>query len=665
MIKGDFVFCPKCDNLMIPSNGKLICRVCGYTMQVDEGEVERAPDRYTEYDFKLIQFMWKLVRNERKAEVESALEDRVEGEVISISEDIVTFSTRYNNFLEGDTVALVEGKDVTPIGTVIDEGRDITVCVFRDIDFDVGSRVELCRGEVLVGYDLQLELIRRIMDNSLSPMEKGAVDVVFGEADMPPIERIELSDKLDVSGKFTLDEFQVEAVESILGLKDGEILLIVGPPGTGKTRVIAKAALELAERGERVLITSHTNRAVDNAIELLPIEISLRVGKPEKVLENVRSYLLSYKAKMALGESLREIEEEIKRLRKDVRSYKDMINEYKRVGIRDKLNFYRRKLSESERELKNALALRNSMLSSECSKIVDEAKIIASTLIKSNLPPLDRISFDTVLIDECSQASITLALLGMIKARKWVLIGDHRQLMPIFKTLKHEGLLRRLSIFTYMKNKYEDRVLWLRKHYRCNPDIIGFSSRYIYDGMIIPHESCRNITLDPSLYPPPPDALFLDPYTPVVFIHVNGSSTTLEGGTKYNQAEVEAICEIVDLIVKYVEDASVGIITPYRGQRNKLKENILYPEIEVGTVDSFQGREKDIIIFSITATDNLKFVSKPNRLNVAFTRARRKLIVVGNLKSIIESRDRLLINFLKYTKNKRGIFDWESKSWIS
>ena len=159
------------------------------------------------------------------------------------------------------------------------------------------------------------------------------------------------------------------------------------------------------------------------------------------------------------------------------------------------------------------------------------------------------------------------------------------------------------------------------------------------------------------------DALFLDPSRPIVFIDVRGEERTLRGGTRYNPAEVDVIANIVKLIKKYLENVEVGIITPYKIQRKKIREIIDDRRIEIGTVDSFQGREKDIIIFSITATDNLKFVANPNRLNVALTRAKKKLIVVGNLDSIKNCKEDLLKQFIKYVSKNRGIFDWNTKSW--
>jgi len=275
------------------------------------------------------------------------------------------------------------------------------------------------------------------------------------------IKRIRLKDHLNTKRKYKLDPTQIEAVECALALDDGEFLLIRGPPGTGKTVVIAKIAYELATK-EKVLIASHTNRAVDNAIEELPLEKALRIGRPEKILPEIRKYLLGYKAKQALGEKLREIESEIK---KHLEFLRGIEKELRKAG-----EFERKKLSETRRKLKEHIRefykKRNEMLRKSSEELVEEMPIIGSTLVKSWLYPLSSISFDTTIIDECSQASITLALLGMVKARKWILVGDDKQLLPIFRTLRDS---EKLSAFVSLLKKYPNRMKMLRMHRRSNP----------------------------------------------------------------------------------------------------------------------------------------------------------------------------------------------------
>ncbi|RLE63961.1 MAG: hypothetical protein DRJ38_06430 [Thermoprotei archaeon] len=639
---------------MLIKFGLYTCRMCGFTLGVDNNE-----------DF--LDYLRNLILREREKEKDKVRKEVFRGEVLNVSGNLATIETfDINNFIEGDTVAIVQDSHIEPIGVVIIEGsREFTINLFSQAYLNDGEVLDFCKGEVLIGYDLQINLIDRIKKGDLSIKERKVIELVFKHSNLGSIRKVKIFNIKDVKEEFILDEYQIEAVESILGLKDGELLLIVGPPGTGKTRVIAKAALELANSGEKVLITSHTNRAVDNAIELLPLDITLRIGRPEKITPKVRKYLLSYKAKTALGKKLEKIDSEIEKLKNNLVESLKILKDYKEYGLYGKVENIRRRIFFLKAILRKKYLERNEMLRNESNKIVEEAKIIGSTLIKSQLPPLSTTRFNTVLLDESSQASVTLALLGMLKGDKWVLIGDHRQLLPIFKTIKDDNyeLIEKLSSFTSLKKKYSKRVLWLKKHYRSNPDIIGFSRKYIYEEDIVPADSCKSIKLEiePIKY-----AEYIDPEKPVVFIHINGRCEMTKDKSRINMAEVEVVNNIVDILKACgVESSRIGIISPYRAQIAEIRRRIDDKELEIGTVDSFQGREKDVIIFSVTATGNLKFVVNPNRLNVAFTRARKKLIVLGNIYSILSFGDSLLLKFLEYVDARNGIYNWIQRKWIS
>lgn len=107
------------------------------------------------------------------------------------------------------------------------------------------------------------------------------------------------------------------------------------------------------------------------------------------------------------------------------------------------------------------------------------------------------------------------------------------------------------------------------------------------------------------------------------------------------------------------------MITPYRAQKRELRSDIRYKRVEIDTVDAFQGREKDVIILSLTATEDLRFAANINRVNVAVTRPKSKLIVVGNGMSIMQNPESILYKFLKYAYEKNAVFDWDWKQWIS
>jgi len=622
-------FCPKCGS-RIPF-GSTICVKCD----------------------KDLNFLINLIKDEREKEKNSN-KDIIDAEVVDVSGDVAILECKYPKFEEGDVIGMIKNDEVKPFGIVLTGGTFITVKLYKQNNISEGQTLKLCEAEILIGYDLQLDLMTRIInkDKDLNEYEQNVYSLIFKKIEMNKIEKVKLDDKYDVKRNFPLDDSQCEAVEAILGLNNKELLLIIGPPGTGKTHVIAKAATELAKRGERVLITSHTNRAVDNAIGILPLEYALRVGRPEKILPEIRKYLLGEKAKTDIGSKLEEIEKRINKLKSEQNELKKLRNDWYNIGDWKKFNEIKNKLYKVNKELSSLWEERNRMLISEYNKLVSSYKIIGSTLIKSQLPPLDDQRFDTVIIDECSQVSIPLALLGMIKAKKWVLVGDPYQLLPIFKTLDDKDKLRSLSIFCYLLEKYKDRSLWLRYHYRSNNDIIGFSQIYVYNNRIKPDDNCKNIKLNIRYEEMP----FLNGDLPVVFLNID-SNEYVENGSKYNEKEAKTTKRIVSMLKRLgLASNNIGVITPYRAQRNLIAELLGDNEIEVNTVDSFQGREKDVIIFSVTSTEGMSFVEDENRLNVAFTRARKKLIVIGNAKSI-EANKGLLAKFIAYAKEKKGYFN--------
>jgi len=593
--------------------------------------------------------------------------------VVNLTSKVVDLQFQEAGLFEsGDVIGCVRGNQITVIGTVLDSVPQV-LSVYLDLEnphvidllgneLSEGKRLRICEAEPLLSYDLQLGLIDSIISGDL---KSEAVNVVFDDVSMEMLHKsFKLKDKRMVGSSNELDESQQNAVENILSISKGELLLIIGPPGTGKTEVIRKAAKLLAGKGERILITSHTNRAVDNALEKLPVEICLRVGRPEKVHPGLHEYMLSYKARTALGEQLRNLEREIDRKKEERFKLLQHIAWLKKERpeiIREIRQVSKMELRKINERLADLCSARNELINREIERLVNTTPIIGSTLVKSHLYPLENINFNTCLIDECSQASITLALLGMVKAQKWVLIGDPKQLLPIFKTLKDYRAQEKLSAFSYLLRKYEHRHLWLKNHYRSNEHIIRFSAHFVYNDKINPAPVCKQYKL---VLQRKPKFDFLDPDYPVVFIHCRGVAERREKSL-VNEKEQEVCREIVkDLLSAGVKPQEIGVITPYRGQKRELAAKIQVKGIEINTVDAFQGRQKDVIIFSLTATDKLNFASNPNRINVAFTRPKYKLIVVGNGSSIVKNDGLLIYKFLEYVYDLKAIYDWDERKWL-
>ena len=674
-------------------NNKIyLCPICGYSVSeatISSEDTSKYSMQTKFRDTFLISKLKDILQKERQKALSIIDKDIIKSRIIEVSEKIITLETKDASFFQpGDPIGFIhprlsEGR-ARYLGTVIDSTNNILVVLLSSSisdRFESYSRsymttlLEIFNYEPLMSYDLQLNLLsiieERMLQNDLeiSIGNDIAIDLVFEKIPQPEIKCEYLREYKDVSGKFFLDDSQSKVVEAALNLDNNQLLLVIGPPGTGKTCVIQKIAYELMEREEKVLITSHTNRAVDNAIEKLPLEKTLRVGRPEKVLGNIKPYLLSYKARERLGVKLITIEKEIRELLNIIREVTKYLKSEKDPEIRNRL---RGDLEEYKIALKSRLAKRNELVRSAAEELVDEIPIIGSTLIKSQLYPLRDIKFDTVIIDEASQASITLALLALVKAKKWVIVGDHKQLLPIFKSIKdsNRDLLEKLSIFTNLLKKYNHRHLWLEYHYRSNPEIINFSAKYVYEGKIRAHKTCKNKKMYLRRLPASKEMYeILHPDKAVIFIHVLGIDERVEK-SRCNRVESDIVVELIKtLLYCGIKPKNIGVISPYRAQRNLIREKVQMianlNELEVDTIDAFQGREKDVIIFSVTATRNMNFITNPNRLNVAFTRARYKLIVIGNMYSIINfARGSLLHKFVEYCNEKGGIYDWEKKRWI-
>jgi len=565
------------------------------------------------------------------------------------------------NFEVGDVIGFVEDGDINVFGTVIDANLGI-VSVYLNLPkesdgkyFSEERNVRIFEAEPLVSYDLQLNLIERIE----SGWTNEAVELFFGNPNAKPVNKTyRLTDIKCLGNERRLDESQVEAVENILSLNSGDFLLIIGPPGCGKTTVIKKAAYHLVrDKGEKVLVTSNANRAVDNAIEGLDNHLQeigcscVRVGRPEKVDPKLYECMPGSKFDKTLRTKMENLEREIEEAKK----------ERAEILKRSKVSGDSEELRKNSEKLASLYAERNELLKKGVERVVAEASVVGSTIVKSQLYPLAKINFDTCIIDESSQVPITMALLAMIKAKKWVLIGDHKQLLPIFRTAKRQDLQELLSAFVYLLKRYENHSLWLKWHYRSNTQIIEFPSRFIYNEMIEPSPECLKVKLQLRAC----KLEVLDPEKPIVFIHTRGKAER-KGGSLCNKREVEVCSEVVkELVDAGVDEENIGVITPYRAQKRELRSDIRYKRVEIDTVDAFQGREKDVIILSLTATEDLRFAANINRVNVAVTRPKSKLIVVGNGMSIMQNPESILYKFLKYAYEKNAVFDWDWKQWIS
>ena len=400
-------------------------------------------------------------------------------------------------------------------------------------------------------------------------------------------------------------------------------MLVVGPPGTGKTRLISVASEVLGKKG-RVLVTAHTNRAVDNVIEKLEPGFAVRLGYHFKLSPEVRKHSVEA---LSLG-SLDSLALLSRSLRNAGKKAIEVSSE-----IVDEIDG---KVREVEKRVR---------------KVLSRARVVGATLMKCALTPYPLHEFDYAFIDEASQATVAEVLAGMMYARRVVLVGDPNQLPPVLSCRNPEIF----SAFNFFAS-FTDRAFWLRNHYRSDPGIIGFSARHVYGGKLIPRSGRMRLELEKT---PERFVNILNPEKPAVFVAVRGEEEKVNA-TKLNRAEAGVCVSICSELLRCgVRD--IAVITPYVGQKRligEILEEALGEPVEVNTVDAFQGREKDVVLFSAVSTRDLTFSSERKRFNVATTRAKRKLIVLANPSAFRFTRNRrtLLYSYFLYAKERNAVF---------
>ncbi len=415
-----------------------------------------------------------------------------------------------------------------------------------------------------------------------------------------------------------LDDAQLQALHH--ALQPRQATLIQGPPGTGKTTTIAHLCSELARGGQSVLLAALTNTAVDTMLIKLLDAADDRGEAPPRFLR-----LGSSERSPRLAQALED------------------------RGL-DGRDHFSDDLARSCSSLKT-LALR-----------LDAITVVATTAHSSIRHPVithfeNRTkgpAFDVALVDEASQLTEPLALAPISTAKRFVLVGDHRQLPPIVTseralstfltgdgvdgnsphraTISIPDALRKAGIAGLDKSLFERLAGFLTPHmlttqYRMNRQIMAFPAETFYDGRLIAHHSVADHTLDLGTddHPAP-----LSTDSPVVFVDVDG---TAHGRT--NPDEARALIECAEHILRCAPSTTIGALSPFRAQVHLLRR--LYQNtgtdgpIDVDTVERFQGNERDVILASLVKTDHPgEFLAAPRRLNVAFTRARKKLIVFGS-----------------------------------
>jgi superfamily I DNA and/or RNA helicase len=418
-----------------------------------------------------------------------------------------------------------------------------------------------------------------------------------------------------------LNKTQEEAVNLVLRAKD--VAIVHGPPGTGKTTTLVEAIRETLMRESQVLVCAQSNMAVDWISEKLVdrgINV-LRLGNPTRVDDKMLSF--TYERRFEAHPDYPHLWA-IRKAIRDLRSHRA-----RRAG-----DAYHQKL-ESLKSRATELEIRIN------SELFAEARVIASTLVGAANRLLDGQKFGTLFIDEAAQALEAACWIPMRRVSRVVLAGDHCQLPPTVKSIAALKAGLGVTLMERIVQQHPEAVTLLRLQYRMNDDIMRFSSNYFYGGQLesAPEVKYRSI---------------LDLDTPMVWIDTSAFDISVheefvgESFGRINKAEAEltllALQHYFEKIGKQRlldERIDVGIISPYRAQVQLLRRLLLKREyfkpfrraISVNTVDGFQGQERDVIVISLVRSNDegqIGFLRDLRRMNVAITRARMKLIILGD-----------------------------------
>jgi superfamily I DNA and/or RNA helicase len=503
--------------------------------------------------------------------------------------------------------------------------------------------------------------------------------VLFGNAPLPvpsDIEELRLY-------KQELNPYQKGAV--MAGLTN-RLALVQGPPGTGKTVVSAELALQHVLRGRRVLLVAKTNKAADMMMIALVKHLKttdapkgllqniLRFGIEEKISPEIAEYTLQHRIKKHSRYSeLEKLEEEknncfqkLDVAHNRIQETEKFINSKPVLGLlripiaQIKKNKFIITVSETEQKIID-LNARSYKLAREIStEVIVNSSIIVSTAYQCPRSELYGLQFDVVIFDESSQATVPEAAMAIVKLKPdgyLTVIGDHMQLGPIVLSAHtmlsvslYDLLLKRINDQIATRNGTQFRVT-LRKQYRMHPDIAKICVALAYPEGLESSEIDRALKIDISKLNGSWQDKVIDPAFPVVFVSTEKVATYEKRDTKkstYNVKEAEIIVRVVQRLEEIsILPNQVSIISAYKGQTELLSQ--MLKNYSIGTVDSFQGSENDIVVFDLTR-DNLNgeigFLKEINRLNVAVSRARKKLILVGNQESLRYVKDPIFKSFL-------------------
>ena len=429
---------------------------------------------------------------------------------------------------------------------------------------------------------------------------------------------------------------QNKAVRHVLASRD--IGIVHGPPGTGKTTSLVEAIRLTLQQEKQVLVCAPTNSAVDLLTEKLG-EIGvdvLRLGHPARISDALSGSSLD--GRIASSSYYKDI----KQLRRNAEEYFRMAGKYKRVFGREEAQQRAAYYTEARTCIKEARLLEEYVVD----ELFNTVQVICCTPVTSTHRGLQRKSFGTLFFDEASQALEPMVWIPLLKCKRLILCGDHFQLPPVVKSMvaKKEGLDKTLLDRCI---GFEGVMSLLTRQYRMNTRIMGFSNQYFYNNELVADESVRE------------HALVNDPDSTLSkcleFIDTAGCGfdevQNPESLSYANPGEADVLIKhVLELVKSYagygeLPKMDIGVISPYKEQREYLRDCLhvsdldpaVCESLDINTIDGFQGEERDVMYISLVrSNDNqeIGFLGDLRRMNVAITRARKKLVLIGDSATI-------------------------------
>ncbi|XP_078584897.1 DNA-binding protein SMUBP-2-like isoform X2 [Branchiostoma floridae x Branchiostoma japonicum] len=559
-----------------------------------------------------------------------------------------------HTFTPGDIVGLTPSSEARPGATQVSGVVSYVTTTAISVAFDESIDVLSLDGDALYNIvKLANDVTYKRLKRALKDLEtyehtcsSHLVQVLFGEAELSsPLTQLTFpgatSDTIDWCNP-SLNESQREAVQ--FALRQREVAVIHGPPGTGKTTAVVEIITQAVKQKLKVLATAPSNVAVDNLVERLAgygIH-AIRLGHPARLQEGIKRFSLDALLAGSDGAKIvQDVRKDMTKTLSQMKKCRGKAGEYQ--ALRQEMKHLRKELRE--REEKASL------------EILAGADVVLATNTGASpdgpLKLLPRKHFDLVVIDECAQALEVSCWIPLQYAGRCVLAGDHLQLPPTIISHKAAAQGLSVSLMERVIGLHGDQIVrMLTTQYRMHRDIMAWPSTELYKGKLVAHESVASHLLC-DLAPVEENE---DTALPLLLVDTTGCDLwemdVPSDQSKGNKGEADLTRTHVErLIQSGVCQEDIAVISPYNLQVELLRQHLSckYPRLEIKSVDGFQGREKEAVVISLVRSNENRevgFLAEDRRINVAITRARRHLAIICDSETV--SHHKFLSSLMDY-----------------